>query len=333
MITRTLVSSKAISSCERVRRAVLFEGPDRVPCDLPPAHGSDFMRMGVGPAPSFALAAKNAPRWEDEWGCVWEKAEHDQTMGRITRHPLEDYGLLPDYKFPALLQASRYKPALNPENKFALATLPVYLLQTVEDLRGPENAWTDPVLYPEELERLLDQLADMLAGMVDRFADLGAHGIFIFDDWGLQDRLMLAPDVFRRFWKPRYARVFARAHARNLLTFMHSCGYIVDILDDLIEVGLNVIQMDQQANMGLKNLGRRFGGRLCFWCPVDIQAVMPVASLLEIRAYARELIDTLGGFNGGFIAKWYPAPAAVGHTPEQIQAMCEEFINYGGVMR
>ena len=89
--------------------------------------------------------------------------------------------------------------------------------------------------------------------------------------------------------------------------------------------------MDQQANMGLENLGRRFGGRLCFWCPVDIQAVMPMAPLAEIRAYARELIDTLGGFNGGFIAKWYPAPAAVGHTPEQIQAMCEEFIVYGGV--
>ena len=111
-----------------------------------------------------------------------------------------------------------------------------------------------------------------------------------------------------------------------MLTFLHSCGYIVDILDDLIEIGLDVIQMDQQENMGLDLLGKRFGGRITFWCPVDIQNTMARGSLQEICAYCRKMVAALGRPAGGFIARWYGDPAAVGHTQEAIKAMGEEFL-------
>ena len=107
---------------------------------------------------------------------------------------------------------------------------------------------------------------------------------------------------------------------------MHSCGYIVDILDDLIEVGLDVIHMDQQQNMGLEVLGRRFGGRLTFFAPVDIQNTMVHGTLDEIRAYCRDMVRQLGRPEGGFIPRWYSDPAGAGHRQEAIDAMCQEFL-------
>jgi hypothetical protein len=114
-----------------------------------------------------------------------------------------------------------------------------------------------------------------------------------------------------------------------MFTFLHSCGYIVDILDDLIEIGLDVIQMDQQENMGLDLLGERFGGRITFYSPVDIQYTMVRGSLDDIRAYARRMVETLGRPDGGFIPKWYGDPRGAGHSREAIDAMCEEFLRLG----
>ena len=140
---------------------------------------------------------------------------------------------------------------------------------------------------------------------------------------------MVSPEIFRRFWKPRYARVYRAARERGMLCFLHSCGHITELLDDLIEAGLHVIQMDQQENMGVDNLAQRFGGRITFWCPVDIQQTMVHGSLEEIRQYAKHLIRAFGRYNGGFIAKWYPSPQAVDHTPEKIAAMAEAFVEFG----
>jgi hypothetical protein len=87
--------------------------------------------------------------------------------------------------------------------------------------------------------------------------------------------------------------------------------------------------MDQQENMGVERLSSQFGGRLCFWCPVDIQNTMVRGTVEDVKNYARKLIDSFGRFNGGFIAKWYPSPEAIKHSWEKIKAMAETFVEYG----
>jgi hypothetical protein len=152
------------------------------------------------------------------------------------------------------------------------------------------------------------------------------------DDWGVQDKLMISPQHWREIWKPRYRRVFAAAHEAGMLTLLHSCGYIVDIIDDLIEVGLDVIQLDQQENMGLDLLSRRFAGRIAFWCPVDIQTTMCHGSLDDIRRYCWTLAEKLGSVKGGFLPKWYGDPAGAGHQQEAVNVMCEEFLKVSRAM-
>ncbi len=326
-----------MTSRELIWRAARFEGPERIPYQLPDEFGSDMLQVGIGPDPDFVPRVKTNLKWEDEWGCIWEKTVGDKTCGQVTGHPLDDWSKLdrlriPDYAKPARFDGARKAITEHTENKFIIAFVPLQLNHRVEYLRGFEAAMTDPYAYPAELSKLLDLQTEQALAYTDILADMGVQGFFSADDWGLQDTLMTSPEIWRRLYKPRYARIWGHAHERGMLTFLHSCGEITAILPDMIEAGLDVIQMDQQVNMGVEHLAREFGGNICFWCPVDIQKVMPRGTPDDVRAYARKLIDNLGAFNGGFIAKWYPFPAGVDHPWENIRAMSEEFINYGSTV-
>ena len=323
-----------MTSHDRVVHAVTFQGPDRIPYNLPAPWGIDFRDCGVGADPAWSPALNTTTEREHQLHCIWRKLPSDRTMGQVVGHPLSDYALLdefewPDYTVNARYDAARKACAENPEDKFLLGNIPMSLIHRLEYLRGHVEAWTDPYEHPEELRRLLKTLGDIAIVAVDRLADAGAHAIMSCDDWGLQDRPMLSPVIFAEFFKPVYHRVYHHAHERGLLTFLHSCGHITDLLEHFSEAELDVILQDQQENMGVEELARRFGGRLCFWCPVDIQQTMVHGSVEEVRAYARRLIDTLGRFNGGFIAQWYASPDAVAHSREKIDAMAEEFVTYG----
>jgi len=90
-----------------------------------------------------------------------------------------------------------------------------------------------------------------------------------------------------------------------------------------------VIQMDQQENMGLKNLAEQVGGRIAFWCPVDIQNTMAKGSVEDIEKYVQQMMKTIGGFNGGLISMAYTTPEAIEIAPEKVAAMCAAFHKYG----
>lgn len=250
-------------------------------------------------------------------------------LGEVKRPVLTDWAdwdalTIPDVRDPKRWQSldgAREQAG----DKFLVAR-GISLYERVHFIRGLEDTWVDIHTNPTKLGRLIDTLVDMNLFAIEKYAQAGADGYMWCDDWGLQNRLMISPESWRDIWRPQYARVYKAAHDAGLLTFLHSCGDITAILDDLIGIGLDVIQMDQQENMGLDLLGQRFGGRITFWCPVDIQATMVHGTCDDIRAYCRKLVQTLGRPTGGFIAKWYADPAGAGHSQEAISAMCEEFL-------
>lgn len=312
----------AMAPREVVRRAIRFEGAGRLPRDLPESWGSDFAAVGMDPSPD--VRPGEGP---DEWGCVWHNIGISK-MGEVKHFPLREWKDVGKLRIPDISDPSRWQGLEGARGRaggrFLLAG-GISLYERVHFLRGLENTWRDIHEAPGELGRLIDILVGMNLYAIDRFAAAGADGYYFCDDWGLQSGLMISPASWRAIWKPRYERVYRAAHAAGLLTFLHSCGDISAILDDLVEIGLDVIQMDQQENMGLEELGGRFGGRIAFWCPADIQAVMGRGEA-EIRDYCRRMVQSLGRPEGGFIAKWYPDPVGAGHRPEAIRAMCEEFM-------
>jgi uroporphyrinogen decarboxylase len=313
---------------EIVTRTIRFQGADRLPYDFPDKYGSDFYFIGMSPSPDAR------PReGVDEWGAVWKNLGQTN-LGEVKEYPLKDWKdfdrlPIPDIHAPVRWQGLQGERDLAGE-RFILAN-GVSIYERVHFIRGLENTWTDIYDHPAELCHLIDILVEMNVAAVDYYRQVGADGLIFCDDWGLQNSLMISPKAWRKIWKPRYARIFSAAHDAGMLTFMHSCGYIVDILEDLIEIGLDVIQMDQQENMGLELLGSRFGGRITFYCPVDIQNTMVYGTMDEIRAYCHKMVALLGRPNGGFIPKWYGDPVGAGHRQEAIDVMCAEFLEMNKV--
>ena len=315
-----------MSGRELVKCAIGFAGPQRRPYDFPEKYGSDFFLVRLSPSPD------DRPREGiDEWGAVWENVGVSN-LGQVQDYPLKDWKDFEKLHIPDIHDAGRWRALEGVReragDKFLLGS-GISIYERVHFLRGLENVWLDIFDAPDKLGKLIDILVEMDLVVIEKYAEAGVDGLIWPDDWGLQNRLMISPASWRTIWKSRYQRIYKAAHEAGLCTFLHSCGYIVDILDDLIEVGLDVIHMDQQENMGLELLGERFGGRITFFAPVDIQATMAHGTLEEIRAYCHKMVELLGRPEGGFIPRWYGDPQGAGHRSEAVDAMCEEFLKIG----
>ena len=323
----TTTPQPPMTSRERVARTLRFQGADRLPYDFPDPYGSDFVWVGMTPSPD-----ERPPSGVDEWGAVWENIGVS-ILGEVKDFPLKDWAGFAALRIPDIREPRRWQDVAGAReragDKFLLGH-GISIYERLHFIRGLQNTWLDIHDAPDQLGRLIDVLVEMNLYAIERYARAGFDGLITGDDWGLQNRLMIAPEKWRDIWKPRYARIYRAAHDAGLFTFLHSCGYIVDILDDLIEIGLDAVHMDQQENMGLELLGSRFGGRITFYAPVDIQKTFIYGTLDDIRAYCRQMVAWLGRPSGGFIPRWYTDPAGAGHRPEAIDAMCREFLRLAG---
>ena len=317
-------------SREVVKRTVLFQGADRIPYDLPKKYGTDFYEINMHPSPDA-----RSQTGKDEWGAVWDNIGVCN-LGEVKDYPLKDWKDWEKLNIPDVSDPNRWKDLSTARqragDKFLLAH-GISIYERVHFIRGLENTWADIYENPYELGMLIDLLVDMNLYAIELYASAEVDGFMFCDDWGLQSALMISPKSWKEIWKPRYAKIYQAAHDAGMLTFLHSCGYIVEILDDFIEIGLDVVQMDQQENMGLELLGKRFGGRISFWCPVDIQSTMVRGTLEDIRSYCRRMVKLLGRPEGGFIAKWYSDPVGAGHSQEAVDAMSDEFIKLSSKKR
>jgi uroporphyrinogen decarboxylase len=312
-----------MTSRELVRNTILFNNTSGLPVDFPEPWPTDFLWVDMTPSPDAR------PRVGfDEWGAEWHNIGVCN-LGEVKHAPLQDWRDFANLKIPDSNDNRRWEKVIDCRQKagdrFILAS-GISIYERVHFIRGLENTWMDIYEHPQELGQLIDLLVDMNVTAIARYADAGADGFIITDDWGLQNRLMISPLKWREIWKPAYARIFQTARLAGLLTFMHSCGYIVDILDDLIDIGLQVVHMDQQENMGLELLGKRFRGRLTFFSPVDIQTVMAKGTDADIRTYCRKMVQNLATPSGGLMPRWYSDPHGAGHRPAAITAMCDEFM-------
>jgi len=311
-----------MTSREIIWNTLRFKNSERLGHDFPEAYGgTDFAGTGMSPSPDGRPS-----EGVDEWGAVWENMGTTQ-LGEVKKFPLTSWDDWEKLSIPDVTLESRFERLAGARqqagDKF-LFGYGVSLYERVHFIRGLENTWMDIYDEPVKLARLLDILVEMNLYVIKRYAAEGVDGYIFPDDWGLQNRLMISPAKWRELWKPRYGRVYQAAHKAGMANFLHSCGHIVDILDDLIEIGLDAIHMDQQENMGLELLGRRFGGRLTFFSGVDIQVGLQ-RSNEEIRQYCRRMARLLGRPTGGFIPRWYTDPKGAGHRDDAIATMCEEF--------
>jgi uroporphyrinogen decarboxylase len=321
-----------ITSKERVIKAIRFESPDRVPSHLPEPYPTDIVWI-FPHGRNIKTEIRGTQQYRlSEWGSWWHVVS-EQNMGEVVEPAVKDWADFDRYCFPEVNTPDRYDHVAEIINqnhdKYIMGVLSASLFPHYWEIRGLMNFFTDMYDEIENMETLLDRIVEIQMKSVDIWSQHQIDGIVVgFDDWGLQDRLMIDPVFFRTHFLPRYRKVWQHIHSRGFDVILHSCGEITSILPDLIEAGLNVINMDQQENMGLEKLGREFGGRICFWNPVDIQTVMIQGTPMDVDQYALKMILALGSPQGGFIGKYYPQPEGAGQSEANRKAESEAFIRY-----
>jgi hypothetical protein len=270
-------------------------------------------------------------RTTDEWGCVWERSEVDN-MGQVTGHPLSEWSSLaafrwPDHEDPAFYTGmdQRFEGS---EGKYVLTPIFMLLFERLQALRGFENTMYDLVLEREQIERLADRIVEFDLGIIEnlgrRFGDQ-IHGLKFTDDWGTQQALMIKPELWEAFFRPRYQRVFHAIHAQGWHVWMHSCGRINAIIDRLIEIGVNVLNLQQPRVLGIEEVGRQFAGRVCFESLCDIQRTLPSKGEAAIREEAQLLLQRWGTPQGGFILSDYGEGQAIGVDLATKEIMLDAF--------
>lgn len=174
-------------------------------------------------------------------------------------------------------------------------------------MRGYEKFCMDLYLDAKFAEALLDKLTDTAISLWDNF--LGAVGSYVQvvaqgDDIGMQQSLYLSPALYRKFVKPRQKRIFDFIHSRTRAKILyHSCGSVYDVIPDIIEIGVDALNPIQRsaAKMDIATLKREFGRELSFWGGgIDVQQVLPFASLQEIEDEVSRTLDILAP-GGGYV--------------------------------
>jgi len=267
----------------------------------------------------------------DAWGVKWQ-SELDGLIGLVVDSPLADWDRFETWRAPE-------PPRFTPADRFRLeearrngdmvsfSTEHGFLLMRLYYLRGYENFMVDVASD----EPMLDKLVSVVAGYWERamkpYAEFGLDLLDAADDQGTQTASMLGPKYFRRWLMPTYKRLFLPVRKGGGHVFMHTDGYIMDIMDELIESGLSIVNPQDLVN-GIDNLARTAKGRVCIRCDVDRQSVLPFGTPAEVRGLIREEVMKLGSPAGGleFVAGIYPPTPA-----RNIEALCsalEEFRTY-----
>ncbi len=306
---------------EIIRRNLERDNPPRIGMAFGGGRWNDFCGAGLGASSTWTerrWVEGNTEYHDDEWGNVWHRLVHMSKGGEIYRPALAEWEMLDDYQLPDLANPARYEPAAKvfagEQERYRVGYLPGFPFAICRYLRKMEVYFGDLVLERERIDVLHDRVTGLLEQMIARWADAGADGLFFCEDWGVQDRLLIHPDMWRDIFKPLFARLCGAAHARGLHILMHSCGCNWDILDDLADVGVNAFQFDQPRLNGLERLAVKLRERkVCLYSPVDIQKVMPTGDRALIEAEARRMVDLFGG---GLIANNYGDLHGIGVDPE-----------------
>ena len=320
----------AMSPYEVVRRAIEFQGPERLPIrfgtlGLNDTHGVGWNQIGTGDHRLRETA--------DEWDCLWVRSEVSN-MGQVKGYPLADWSALDHFRWPDPDDPAFYEGMVErfagSDDKYVTTGIFMLLFERIHTLHGFEDTLADLYLERERIEMLADRIVEFDLGIIRNIAQRfpgRIHGFTFTDDWGTERDVFISPKLWDEFFKPRYKRIFDAVHEQGWHVWMHSCGKVNAIIESLIEIGLDVINLQQPRALGIEEIGRQFRGRICFESLCDIQHTLPFKGAEEIREEAQLLLEHWATPNGGFILSDYGDGRAIGVELEKKQIMLDAFLD------
>ena len=251
--------------------------------------------------PLYAPPDQHGDRIRDEFGVEWTTSDIDRgapVRPCLTEPTLAGY-TFPDpaapYRFPHLAE-------------WCGANAGHYTILWVGDLWeratfmcGMERLLLWVALEPAFVDALLRGIADTILRTMDILLERFAFdGIAVSDDYGTQKAMLISPEAWRRFVRPRLADIFGRAKAAGRTVFLHSCGNVRPIVPDLVDLGLDILHPIQPEAMDIFELKRTFGRHLTFCGGLGTQDLLVHASPAQIHREVLRLRDEMGR-GGGYI--------------------------------
>lgn len=330
---------------EIVNRTLRFENPPRIPIHLwtlpwAEIHLGEDLKKLQRKFPDDIVSAPNVNdlslvigdpyvrgEYIDEWGCVFENLE-DGIIGEVRTPILPDMSGLGQFSAPHHIFPKDEEKALDIINSFCVST-DLFVTsacfprpwERYQFIRGSENSFTDPMIYPKEFENLLKKIHDFYMEEMTLWSKSDVDALLFIDDWGSQQSMLMDPDMWRVYFKPLYKEYCDLAHESGKFIFMHSDGNIQDIIPDLIEIGVDALN-SQLFVMDMEQLSREAKGKITFWGEIDRQHILCSNNLQDVRDAVKKVAEKLFDPSGGIIAQFEYGPGIV---PESATVVFEEW--------
>jgi hypothetical protein len=256
--------------------------------------------------------------WTDPWGCVWETSM-DGITGTVHQNPLKDWDGFESFRPPSAEETDgtylinwneirRNVELSRKKGKFVAGGLPHgHTFLKLHDLRGYTNLLYDMVDEVPNLLKLIEMISDFNYDYIMKWIELEPDMLSYPEDLGMQVGPMLSPNQFRQYIKPVYQRCMKPARDRGILVHMHSDGDIRDLADDLIDGGVEAINLQDLVN-GIDWIADKFSGKVCVDLDIDRQKITPFGTPAQIDALIREEVEKIGTPDGGLMMTYglYP---------------------------
>ena len=203
-----------------------------------------------------------------------------KSIEEIEQYPLPN--LLEDYCYEGLKEDTE---KIKQRNFAALGMLEMTIFEVAWQIRGFNELMIDFFINEKMAACLLDRITELRCYQTKKFAEAGIDVLLLGDDVGMQDRMMISPEAWRKWLKPRLKEVIKICLdiKPDTFIFYHSCGYIEPIISELIEIGVNVLNPVQPECMNPAELKEEYGDRLAFWGTIGTQTTMPFGKPQDVK--------------------------------------------------
>lgn len=332
---------------ERVLATLNFQPPDIIPLEYHSSPSGSFEHgerlhelwerypQDFGPAGTFPHA-RPEPRWvdaqgrycevrRDEWGVVWEHLIFG-AAGHPLARPLDDWSDLECYRLPPdpLMSGPEFDReqarAREHQQRYFHKSGWINLFEVMIAVRRFEDVLMDIASDTAEINRLADLITDYQLKRVHYLLARGVDAIQFGDDFSTQFDLMMSLATWRRFFKPRFARLMRPVHTAGKSIFFHTCGCGGRLLEDFADLGVHAIwpQIDVYDPADLARRCRE--AKIAIALHPNRGELMIRSSPEEVRLGVRKLVDEFSMAQGG---TWFYVEIDSGFPFQNVKALIE----------